>query len=245
MTEEGILPKKKISPGAIVAIIALLLVSGFAWRVLYYAGQVRSGKTIDWDAVSFSGAFSKAKTTSAPLVLPGDVFDVASADDPSLGVAEANVTIVEFGDFFCPFSAEASSVARRMAAAYGDRARFVFRDFPIEEIHPGAMLAHQAANCALAQGKFWEYHDKVFQNQSDLSLERLQQFASELDFNLSAFDRCLAGQSSSEEIQADLKAGVAAGVEGTPTFFFNGHRIEGSIPEETFEALLKALLASE
>ena len=152
---------------------------------------------------------------------------------------------MEFGDFSCPYSAEASTVVRRMASAYGDRARFVFRDFPIEDLYPGTTLVHQAAGCAFAQGKFWEYHDKVFQNQSELSYERLRQFAGELGLNQPVFDQCLDARPYDEEILGDTKDGALAGVEGTPTFFINGHRIEGSIPGETFELILKALLASE
>src|SRR3989338_2401020 len=190
MEEGGIEPKKKISAGVIVTLVLLLFVSAFAWRVLYYAGQVRSGNVIEWVRVSFLDAFSK-KGEPVRSVLPGGTFEVASADDPSFGAADATVTVVEFGDFSCPYSAEASTVVRRMASAYGDRARFVFRDFPIEDLYPGTTLVHQAAGCAFAQGKFWEYHDKVFQNQSDLSSERLRQFAGELGLNQPVFDQCL------------------------------------------------------
>lgn len=245
MSEEDIQPRKKISAGAVVALIVLVLLSAFAWRVLYFAGQMRSGKAIEWDRLSFSRAFSKDKTGSFSTVLPGETFNVASVDDPSLGNPEAKVTVVEFGDFSCPYSAEVSAVVRRMAATYGDRARFVFRDFPIDDLRAGATLVHQAAGCAHAQGKFWEYHDKVYQNQSDLSDDRLRQFASELGLDEGTFERCFDSQSNREEIQGDKKDGAAAGVEGTPTFFINGHRIEGSIPEDVFDALLKTLLAAE
>src|SRR4029079_17144765 len=97
------------------------------------------------------------------------------------------VTIVEFADFGCPYSRASSFIMRSLARKYGDQIRYVYRDFPIEELHPGATLAAEAGDCAQEQNKFWEFHDKLYLNQTDLRQERLVQLAQEKNMNVEPF----------------------------------------------------------
>ena len=163
-------------------------------------------------------------------------------NDPSLGSPDAKVTIVEFADFGCPYSRKSSYVIRALARKYGDEVRFIYRDFPITELHPQAKQTAQAANCAGDQDKFWEYHDKVYLNQNDLSDEKLVEFAEEINLDMDEFQSCFEEGAFTEEIDEDYQDGFDAGVRGTPTFFINGNRVPGSIPEDILDTLIQRIL---
>jgi protein-disulfide isomerase len=163
---------------------------------------------------------------------------IVSTDDPALGRTDATLTIVEFADFECPFSREASLTMRELSLKYPERIHYIYRDFPISDTHPLAQKAAEAGECAAEQGQFWQYHDKLYANQSDLSSDRLNEFASELGLNTQAFESCLSSGRKRQEVLDDYQDGLAAGVRGTPTFFLNGTKVEGSIPKELFEQLI-------
>ena len=126
----------------------------------------------------------------------------------------------------------------RALAEHTDAVRYVYRDFPIEELHPGATLAAQAGECAQEQNRFFDYHDKLYQNQFNLSPDALKRYAQEIGLNAAAFNTCLDTGRYAEEVEEDRLAGVGAGVRGTPTFYFNGVKIEGAIPRDIFFTLL-------
>ncbi len=163
---------------------------------------------------------------------------LASTDDPSFGPIDAQVVVVEFSDFQCPFCGETFPVVKEILADYGDRIRFIYRDFPIHSLHPQALTAALAAECAHEQGLFWPMHDKIFENQDTLSAENLKRWAVQIGVNSLQFGRCLDSQKYFAEVEQDFQEGVAAGVSATPTFFINGRRIEGAIPYTTFEQLI-------
>lgn len=237
------LPSKKhnwIAVAATLLVLAALCL--FTWRVVYYAQLIRSGD-ISGSDLSFLSSYT-VNTALASTPLPDGQFDVRSADDPSLGSADATVQIVEFADFGCPYSRESSFVMRALAAAYGDKIHYEYRDFPITELHPQAEHAAEAAQCAAAQGKFWEYHDKLYVNQTDLRDEQLVQYAEELNLDTDAFAKCLSSGQFHDEVTADYNDGAAAGVRGTPTFFVNGNRIPGSIPQDVLTQLIDRALVS-
>jgi hypothetical protein len=231
--------KRRNMIATIVTIVILVFVGLFVARVVYFTSLIRSG---DIDLSDFSSTGSLTTSLKlAGLPIPDGSFDVVSSDDPSLGASDAPVTIVEFADFGCPYSREASLVMRALAREHPDTVRYIYRDFPITEIHPLAMAAAQAGECAQEQGAFWAYHDKLYQNQNDLSVERLGQFAREVGMNESRFVNCLNSGRFEAEVQQDYEDGLQAGVRGTPTFFINGHRVSGSIPRPLLEQIIESL----
>jgi len=224
----------------VIALGALgLLASGiFAAQVWYYLRLLRSGETVD---LQFTSRFTTAPTSTGSGATTAQIFDTVSADDPALGAADAPLTIVEFADFECPFSKEESSVVRELAARYPDRVRFIYRDFPLSDIHPRAESAARAGACAHEQGKFWAMHDKLFQNTPALAESDLKRYAQEIGLDVARFNACLTTEKYRDEVQDDYEAGVAAGVRGTPTFFIAGRRVEGAIPAPIFEQIIKQL----
>jgi protein-disulfide isomerase len=184
----------------------------------------------------------KHKTTVAlrpPLV------EVATAGRPEKGAgAKAQVTIVEFSDYECPFCKRAEAVVDQVMKAYGDKVRVVFRDYPLP-MHEDARLAHEAANCANAQGKFWDYHAKLFANQNALGEDKLKTYADQVGLDRAKFDDCLAKKPFKAAIDKDLADGAKAGVSGTPAFFVNGRLLSGAQPFEKFKEVIEEELAAK
>jgi protein-disulfide isomerase len=154
--------------------------------------------------------------------------DVA-ATGPAKGPANAPVTIVEFSDFQCPFCSRLTPTLKQVEEKYGDKVRVVFRQFPLP-FHQNAQKAAEASLCALDQGKFWELHDAMFGNQAELSVDQLKAKAASLGLNADKFNKCLDSGEKAAAIQADVKAGSAAGVNGTPAMFINGRFLNGAVP---------------
>lgn len=150
---------------------------------------------------------------------------IAKDPAPSLGPLNASVQIVEFSDFECPYCSRAASVVHQIREKYGDRVRIVFRQFPLE-MHPNAHLAAQASLAAHAQGKFWTFHDLLFENQRDLDREALDGYAQKAGLDLALFKKSLDQKTFEPDVSTDLKLGNQASVQGTPTMFINGERIE-------------------
>jgi protein-disulfide isomerase len=161
-----------------------------------------------------------------------------AADDPSLGPANAPVTIVEFSDFQCPFCQRVVPTIKQIKAKYGDRVRIVWKDFPLTQIHPQAFDAAQAGNCAREQGKFWEYHDQLFANQAALQPEFLKKYATDAGMNGATFAACLDSGKFQPKVQAALEAGGKLGIGSTPTSYINGRAVTGAQPIEVFEAVI-------
>ena len=159
------------------------------------------------------------------------------------GAPSAPVTIVEFSDFQCPFCKAAAATVKQVLDRYPGKVRWVFRDFPIEKLHPDAPHAHQAARCAGAEGKFWEYHDLLFERSPRQARADLEAYAAELKLDAARFTQCLDSRRHEAAIAADMEEGSALGVDGTPTFFVNGRRLVGAQPLATFERLVEAELA--
>jgi protein-disulfide isomerase len=122
--------------------------------------------------------------------------------------------------------------------------RFVFKDFPLENIHPNARKAAEAARCAGDQGKYWEYHDVLFKNGTALGLDNLKKFAADLKLDTSQFNGCLESGKHSGAVTADLQEGGQVGVSGTPAFFVNGQMLSGAVPFGTFQEMIEEVLAS-
>jgi protein-disulfide isomerase len=160
------------------------------------------------------------------------------ADDPILGKATAPVTIVEFSDFQCPFCARVRPTLKTLSEHYGDRVRIVWKDFPLTQIHPQAFVAAQAGNCAREQGKFWEYHDKLFTNQQALQPDYLKKYAAETGMDAAKFNACLDTAKYSDRVQQTMGVGNGLGVQATPSIFINGRMLSGAQPYEVFAAVI-------
>jgi protein-disulfide isomerase len=154
------------------------------------------------------------------------------------GPPDASVTLVEYGDYECPYCGAAYPIVKRIQRRMADQLRFVFRNFPISTSHPHAEAAAEAAEAAGAQGRFWEMHDLTFENQRNLTGPDLRSYAETLGLDLERFDDELAGHTHADRVREDFMSGVRSGVNGTPTFFINGARHDGSFDYET---LLDAL----
>jgi protein-disulfide isomerase len=169
----------------------------------------------------------------ASLVTP-----VVDTHDHIQGSAEAPVTLVQYGDYECPYCGEAYPIVKDIQERMGEGLRFVFRNFPITTSHPHAQQAAEAAEGAAAQGRFWEMHDHLYENQRRLSDDDLHSYARVLDLDLDLFGKELAEHVHADRVHEDFLSGVRSGVNGTPTFFINGLRHDDSYGSET---LLSAL----
>jgi protein-disulfide isomerase len=161
----------------------------------------------------------------------------------SFGAKSAKVQLVEFSDFECPFCARAASAVGEVKKKYGDKVLFVFRQFPLE-FHADAELAAEASLAAQAQGKFWEFHDKLFQNQRELKREHLEKYAAELGLDMAKFKKALDDGSYKSAIEQDLSLGKSVNVEGTPTLFLNGRRVEQTSDASALFQAIDAALAN-
>jgi protein-disulfide isomerase len=162
-----------------------------------------------------------------------------NADDPVLGAPDAPITIVEFADFECPYCQQhALETHPRLVAAYGEQIRFVYKDFPISSTHPDAFPAALAAQCALEQDAFWEYHDLLFSGRLGLGRESYLGYAGELGLNLDEFTVCFDEERYSEAVQADYNFAVELGISSTPTFIINGIALVGAQPYSVFEQII-------
>ena len=170
----------------------------------------------------------------AALTLP-----VSEDRDHIQGPAEAVVTLVEYGDYECPYCGAAYPIIKDVQERMGERLRFVFRNFPISTSHPHAEQAAEAAEAAAAQGRFWEMHDLLYENQQRLGDEDLRGYADQLGLEVAPFDHELAEHVYAERVREDFMSGVRSGVNGTPTFYINGLRYDDSYELETLLAALE------
>lgn len=160
------------------------------------------------------------------------------ADDAATGPANAPVTIVEFSDFQCPFCQRVMPTLKQVREKYGDRVRIVWKDFPLTSIHPQAFKAAEAGNCAREQGKFWEYHDRLFTNQQALQPEFLKKYAADAGLDAAKFNACLDTAKYSDRVQEQMGVGTGLGVQSTPSLFINGRLIAGAQPYEAFVSII-------
>jgi protein-disulfide isomerase len=162
---------------------------------------------------------------------------VSAADGAAKGPANAPIEIIEFSDFQCPYCQRANPTVDQVLKTYGDRIRFVYRHFPLGN-HPNARPAAEASQCAAEQGKFWPYHDKLFANTSRLANTDLKQHAAELGLDTTKFNACFDSQKYRAQVEADMRDGEEAGVNGTPAFFINGRMLSGAQPFDAFKRVI-------
>lgn len=230
--------RKKLSTSMLVGVLALLLsgTAGLAESGSSDPGILRQElDTVKTDLETIKkqlGEIQKqlaSRPASPPA--PGPV-TMSVGDGPALGQADAPITIVEFSDYQCPFCKKhAVNTLGAIKTNYIDtgKVRYMFRDFPLDSIHPYARKAAEAAHCAGDQGKFWDMHDTMFQNQGALQTESLRHFARTMELDLDAFNTCLDEGKYAKKVEADVAAGSAVGVTGTPGFFIGKTKPDGTM----------------
>ena len=188
-------------------------------------------------------AFIQALRAQANIVInlkPPPIYraDVSAGGAPIRGSANAPVTIIEFSDFHCPYCKKVQPTLSRILSEYGDRVRLAYRDFPLDQLHPSARKAAEAARCANDQGKFWEFHDKLYGGGTDASPETLTRLGREIDMDVVAFQQCLSAGKHRSEIDRDIQEATNFGVTGTPGFFINGRLVSGAQAYESFAQII-------
>lgn len=166
-----------------------------------------------------------------------------SERDHAEGAADAPLTLVEYGDYQCPYCGAAYPIIKRVQKTLGKKLRFVFRNFPLTQAHPYALIAAEAAEAAGLLGKFWPMHDVIYENQDKLSPEALARWAHDLGLADAKLQEVLEGPEIDRRIKEDRKSGIRSGVNGTPTFYINGTRYDGSPDYESLLAALDSELA--
>ncbi|SRR3989339_1828609 len=228
-------------------IIVLMLT---AWNTFYFNGRIADlSKRIDGITDVSPGNSGGNSGGEAEIKLTAD-------DDPYLGPKDAKVVVIEFSDFECPYCGAAdgthagliaqfkqrdpsweASVPKLRELAKAGKIKFVYRDFPLSG-HKNALKSAEASECADEQGKYWEYHDKLFENQAALSVDNLKQYAKDLGLDTAKFNECLDSGKMKAEVMKDMDDGEKAGVSGTPAFFINGKLISGAAPFSDFEPII-------
>ncbi len=200
-------------------------------------------------------ACSSSQSAAAPLntaPTPNTATPVPTATDPApmsaspaLGPETAPVTIVEYSDFGCPtcWYWYKLDVLNQLRAKYGDQIRFVWRDFPVITLL--SPKAAEAGQCANEQGKFWEFHDTVYQNEGAIEASNLQAYAAKIGLNMAQFNDCVTSRRYRDRVNAEQGEGFDRGLRGTPEFFVNGQHVVGPQPLSTFEGIIDPLLAAK
>ncbi len=165
--------------------------------------------------------------------------------DHIIGPANAPVTLVEYGDFECPYCGAAYPVVKEVRRQMGDQMRFVWRQFPLTEAHPHAEQAAESSEAAAAQGKFWPMHDLLFEHRDALDFDSLVSYARQLGLDVNRFRNDLETHRFADRVQEQFMSGVRSGVAGTPTFFINGEKYEGAPDVQDMIAALQQTVDAE
>jgi protein-disulfide isomerase len=162
-----------------------------------------------------------------------------SEQDHRTGNLKAKIILVEYGDYQCPHCGIAHPFTKKLLQQYGHDLLFIFRNFPLQEMHPQALISAQAAEAADKQEKFWEMHNTIFEHQNILSANNLLNFAERLNLDIEKFSKDWKSKSVLSKVETDFDGGIRSGVNGTPTFFLNGNRLETY--DETYDSLARAV----
>jgi protein-disulfide isomerase len=176
-------------------------------------------------------------TATIRILLDSPRQEVATANRPSRGPATAPIEFIEFSDFECPFCLAAHSTVEHVMQTYGDKIHFTYRHFPLPN-HPHSRQSAEASACAAEQNKFWPYHDLLFADAGHLADADLKSRAAGLKLDTKQFDACVDSRKYKADVDADIRAGTEAGVDGTPAFFINGRMLTGAQPYELFKRVI-------
>lgn len=229
--------------GSLLSLLVLVGLGLFAAQVLGYVQDIRSGKPNPFTArereVSVTKLLSQTPLTNL------DLSRVESkGTDPMLGNPDAQIRIVEFLDYECPYCRRSAPDVRTFVARHANDVLLIVRDFPLESIHPQAMDAAIAARCVFAQGnadRYWRYHDLLFASQDSLGPTVFRGIAETVGADLAAFDQCVVARTPEATIRTSIEDGTAAGVRGTPSFFVNGYRVQGAVDLSALEEIFSQM----
>lgn len=222
--------------GLVASILAIILfVAGSAgyyyWQIKHGNGQILFDK--------FYGGFSDAGIAGAGAADKINRSDIEIPSAPFLGSNNAKVTVVEFVDFKCPNCKAEAPILRQIMAKYGNKVKLIIRNFPVESTHPGSNQLSMLAMCAYEQGFYWPLHDWLYDNQdslgSQLNDEEIAGMATNFGWDADKMKTCLAGTAVKVAVNKDFADGYRFGVAGTPTFFINGQKVEGVVPQTAWE----------
>ncbi len=227
---------------------SVLVVLAFAVGIL--TGYVVWGRSsIQAQTVTNNQPAAQGPIAQAPVATQPPQFtryDIPADGFPGIGPEDAPIVIVEFSDFQCPFCKRfQDETAEQLLAAYPGKIRFVYRHLPLTSIHPEAFPSAEASMCANEQDAFWDYHDKIFENQDKLGRELYMRIASDLKLDTATFEGCLNAGKYKDLIQQDSDFALNLGVQSTPTFFINGLALVGAQPLSAFTQLIDKELAGE
>lgn len=222
--------------------LQLVLMVVFGWQLFTLKQQLGNAEVGDVLAKAKVQPSGDAGGQDAAPSGPVDI--TVTTADHIRGGKDAKVTIVEYSDFECPFCSRAHPTVMQVLEEYGDDVRVVYRHFPLS-FHPQAQKAGEASECAADQGKFWQYHDVMFENQSLVSggVTQFKKWAVELGLNATRFNNCLDSGEKASLVTDDANEGAALGVTGTPGFFINGISVVGAQPFSVFKQVIDAELA--
>ncbi|MBT4191866.1 MAG: DsbA family protein [Candidatus Diapherotrites archaeon] len=221
----------------VIPLLVVILIVGVANLAVLFSQPAAVEESC---AVDFAGEKQIEQTVPA-----NDPFAEIADDDAVKGSLDAPITIVEFSDFECSFCETFfSQTLSDLETKYIDtgKVRFIYRDFPLE-FHTNAQKAAEAAECAGEQGKYYEMHDKIFENQNAIGVNNLKTYAKQIGLDEGEFDVCLDSGAMAQEVAKDFSDGQKLGVSGTPTFFVNGTKLVGAQPLSAFEQIIEAELA--
>ncbi|MBI2482641.1 DsbA family protein [Candidatus Uhrbacteria bacterium] len=204
--------------------------------------RAQSGKPADTGTAAAPTA-PTAPSGAAPDAAPSGPVNITVTDDDHIrGNPNAKVTIVEWSDFQCPFCSRFHPTVRQAMSEYGDKVRWVYRHFPLESIHPNARPAAEASECASEQGKFWEYADKLFEQQDALGPDLYKRIAKDLKLNEKQFNDCVTSRKYQKKVEGQEQSGLAIGVRGTPASYVNGMEVPGAVPYAQLKSLIEQAL---
>ncbi|VVB58538.1 Thioredoxin [Candidatus Anstonella stagnisolia] len=242
--------KTEIAKGEYIIGIAVILAALLVSATIYIA----AGNLTDALAKkNFAVTVQQAAAAAAPAVAAGNNAPAAAPAPapvnidvtgfPFRGGANAKVLIVEYSDFQCPFCERVNPTVSQILSTYGNDVKLVYKNFPLEQLHPNAEKAAEASECARDQGKFWEMHDAMFADQNKLGVADLKATAATLGMDAAKFNACLDGGQKASVVSAEAQEGADNGVQGTPTFYINGVQVVGAQPFSAFKSAIDAALA--
>ncbi|MFQ6049615.1 MAG: DsbA family protein [Candidatus Paceibacterales bacterium] len=221
---------------SLAIIVAGLIVAG----AIIYSGKSSPGSKEVAEVVQPSEGGQEP-----PLLPPAGTGSLTVTENDHIrGDLKAPVTIVEFSDFQCPFCSRFHPTVQQVLDDYAGQVRWVYKHFPLDQIHPQARPAAEASECAAEQDKFWEFSDGLFENQSRLGESFYPELAGQLGLNTSQFENCVSSRKYKDEVESDYQEGIGAGVRGTPASFVNGKLVSGAVPLEQLKAAVEEALAN-
>ncbi len=218
----------------VILIFIFIYISLFIKKIIYYKNSIERGDIILESNVGEYSSYGGLVNIKQSTVTRAEI---ESSDDPWTGSEKPIMTIVEFADFNCPYCLSAYTDLKLFVDKNKNDVKLIYRDFPISsDITPSLV-----ANCANEQGKFWQMHDKLFENQRILEEKAFLRFAKELGLDMDKFQDCYSTKKYESEVFADVNVGLKAGISGTPTFFVNGEKFQGVTPAKVWDQILQSI----